>query len=446
MSSTINASSISSFTIDPSFWANAPAGQPNEQAPGTGTDTLPPDGSPPPRTQYSPASANILAQLQKQSGGAQPRQGQGALAGGDGGAAWEARRYGNTSVVTGSDNYFGDTQPQPAPGASDRTQATVKRYSDGSFTREHNGQVTFFKKVPGGYNVYKPDGSVTFTVSPHDKWLSEALERHTKLGKLLKADQDQQAAEQAAREQRRGLGGAVRAINKELSNLAKTPENLYRSVRDQGLAKTIDNAAVSYLTSLAAPFKLANALSEGDMQTAVSEGFAILGAAKIPGGRTAGKLERTAAGAGALERKAGTLERVGAKGEMGAAEEAARLASKPLQIDNRKFDYLFGRVTSGQHNTARSQQLQSELSQIGIYDTANGRATLTKHFSEVAANPSSIVRTYSETRNGVTQNFSVRESLLAGPGGFTRLETTFETIADGTNRFITTIPIPVPNK
>ena len=129
-----------------------------------------------------------------------------------------------------------------------------------------------------------------------------------------------------------------------------------------------------------------------------------------------------------------------------ATGEVAGAASKPLQMDSGKFDYLFGRVKSGQHNTSRSQQLQSELSQIGIYDMPNGRAILIDHFSEVASNSSSAIRSYSEIRNGVVQYFSVRESLILGPGGFTRLETTFETMANGTNRFITTIPIPVPKK
>lgn len=105
--------------------------------------------------------------------------------------------------------------------------------------------------------------------------------------------------------------------------------------------------------------------------------------------------------------------------------------NRTVVIDEGKFDYLFGRVTSNPHNTARSQQLQSELGHIGIWDTPSGRQTLTTHFDGVASDPSSVVRTFSETRDGVTQNFTVRESLLAGPGGFVRLETTFETMADG---------------
>ena len=317
MSSTINALSITSFTIDPSFWANAPAGQPNEKAPDTGADTLPPDGSPPPRHQYSPAPANILAQLQKQSGGAQPRQGQGAD-----GTALEARRYGDTSVVTGPGNYLGDTQPQPAPGESDRTQAIVKKYPDGSFTRERDGQVTLFKKVPGGYNVHKPDGSIAFTENPHEQWLDGALQRNSRNGEIILARQAQQAAEQAAREQRQGLGGAVRGVNKALSNLAKTPENLYKSVRDQGLAKTIDDMAVGYLSM---PFDIAHAISDKDMQTLTASALA-MGLSKVPGRTATGKLGRTAAGtARALERRAGALERTAAKAETLARQPSLRM-------------------------------------------------------------------------------------------------------------------------
>ncbi|PRA75493.1 hypothetical protein CQ054_22945, partial [Ochrobactrum sp. MYb29] len=129
-----------------------------------------------------------------------------------------------------------------------------------------------------------------------------------------------------------------------------------------------------------------------------------------------------------------------AKGDQALVKLNGNTSDRAAQIDGGKFEYLFGRVTSNSHNTARSQQLQSELSRIGIYDTLSGRAILTDHFTDVASNPSSIIRTFSETRNGVIQNFTVNESLLSGPGGSVRLETTFETMADGTKRFITTIP------
>ncbi|MBY6232793.1 hemagglutinin repeat-containing protein, partial [Halomonas sp. DP4Y7-1] len=114
--------------------------------------------------------------------------------------------------------------------------------------------------------------------------------------------------------------------------------------------------------------------------------------------------------------------------------------NRTVVVEDGKFDYIFGRVTSNPHNTARSRQLRSELSHIGIHDTAEGRRILIDHFNDVASDSSSVVRTFSETHNGVSQKFTVRGSLLSGPGGFARLETTFETMPDGTSRFITTIP------
>ena len=53
-------------------------------------------------------------------------------------------------------------------------------------------------------------------------------------------------------------------------------------------------------------------------------------------------------------------------------------------IEAGKWDYLFGRVTSGAaHNVARPTQNAQDLGRIGILDNATGRQLLSDHFDEV---------------------------------------------------------------
>ncbi|MEP2990746.1 MAG: hypothetical protein ABJL11_17655 [Parasphingorhabdus sp.] len=115
-------------------------------------------------------------------------------------------------------------------------------------------------------------------------------------------------------------------------------------------------------------------------------------------------------------------------------------AGRSVQIDNEKFDYLFGRVTSSPHNTARSQQLKRELARIGVNDTPAGRNIITNHLDEVVADPANITGTFTRTVDGQVLNFETRQSLVSGPGGFLQLNSTFRISADGTRSFITVIP------
>lgn len=108
-----------------------------------------------------------------------------------------------------------------------------------------------------------------------------------------------------------------------------------------------------------------------------------------------------------------------------------------LKFDENKFDYIFGKVTSGNHNTARSQQLLQSMRRLGIHEDVRGKGLLLDHFNKVIKDPSNIVDTFE--RNN--QFFEVRHSLLFGPSGkATMLETTFESMSNNTKRFITTIP------
>jgi hypothetical protein len=85
---------------------------------------------------------------------------------------------------------------------------------------------------------------------------------------------------------------------------------------------------------------------------------------------------------------------------------------------------MLGKATGTAHNIDRSQQLLAQLQRIGLTGSSV-EDMLRAHFDEVINDASNIVTTQA---NG----FTVRESLLAGPAGFVKVES----IWDGT-RLIT---------
>lgn len=105
-------------------------------------------------------------------------------------------------------------------------------------------------------------------------------------------------------------------------------------------------------------------------------------------------------------------------------------------VDAGKYDYLFGDVASNAHNAARSAQNAQQLARIGIHDNAAGRALLQSHFDDVVASSDNVLRSFSNSYG----TFEVRESLFAGPGGFVKLESTWQVTDDGL-RLTTVIPI-----
>ncbi len=104
-----------------------------------------------------------------------------------------------------------------------------------------------------------------------------------------------------------------------------------------------------------------------------------------------------------------------------------------------KWDYMFGRVSSNLHNAARSSQLASQLARIGVYDTPAGRALLQSHFDEALSTDENIVNAYSNKYG----TFVDRESLLAGPGGFLKILTTWKMTQSGSS-LTTVIPFGGP--
>lgn len=109
-----------------------------------------------------------------------------------------------------------------------------------------------------------------------------------------------------------------------------------------------------------------------------------------------------------------------------------------VQVDEAKFDYVMGNVTQGrQHNIDRSTQNGIAMRRIGVLDDADGRALLREHLEEAGGFNSNVSRTF----NNEHGSYEVRESLFAGPGGFLRLDSTWQVMADGTRRLTTVIPI-----
>ncbi|WP_231748491.1 adhesin [Burkholderia latens] len=108
-----------------------------------------------------------------------------------------------------------------------------------------------------------------------------------------------------------------------------------------------------------------------------------------------------------------------------------------VEIAPGKFDYLFGGVDSGTHNSARSNQLALEMKRLGVPDTEAGRAMISEHLTEVANTSGNVSRTFT-TQYG---NFEVRDSVFIGPSGqAAKFESTFQILPNGGRRLSTVIP------
>ncbi|MGQ0630128.1 MAG: hypothetical protein ACT4P1_03740, partial [Sporichthyaceae bacterium] len=123
----------------------------------------------------------------------------------------------------------------------------------------------------------------------------------------------------------------------------------------------------------------------------------------------------------------------------GGSTNAAKTVAARATVEAGKWDYLFGRVASNSHNTARSAENATQLRRLGVYDNPEGRALLQSHFDEVLRTDSNIVTTFSNKYG----TFQVRDSVFAGPGGYARFETTWQVTGDG-HRLTTLIPFGGP--
>lgn len=84
----------------------------------------------------------------------------------------------------------------------------------------------------------------------------------------------------------------------------------------------------------------------------------------------------------------------------------------------RKLDYVFGKAIGRQHNLDRSLSMLKALEKIGIHDTPTSRIYIADHLEKVFYNPDNIA-----SQNG---NWVKRDSLLAGPRGFLKVESTWK--------------------
>jgi filamentous hemagglutinin len=153
----------------------------------------------------------------------------------------------------------------------------------------------------------------------------------------------------------------------------------------------------------------------------------------------------TVLGEGVLGSRAATAVEAPAGGQqlyVGAAQEAASSAAVAVRggaeavVDPAKFNYLFGQATGRAHNIARTAQNAQQLARIGIYNTAEGRVILQSHLNQAVQGQENVVQTFTNQHG----TFEVRESLLAGPGGFLKIESTWQVMTDGARRFSTLIP------
>lgn len=127
-------------------------------------------------------------------------------------------------------------------------------------------------------------------------------------------------------------------------------------------------------------------------------------------------------------------------------------------VEENKFNYLFGKAAPDAHNTPRSDQNQGMLSRIGLVDNEESRAAIRAHLERVPEDPSNVISTSPGReippgkfpKNSVFEGHwggptETRESLLSGPGGQVRIESTWE-VRYGTRRLTTVIPKGQPLK
>lgn len=113
--------------------------------------------------------------------------------------------------------------------------------------------------------------------------------------------------------------------------------------------------------------------------------------------------------------------------------------SENLAFDENKFKYLFGKAAYDPHNTPRSLQNKEQLASVGIFDDNSGRNRIIGHLTDTVNRSDNISQTFVKKIDGVDRKFEIRESLLSGPMGVRKVESTFEVMSDGQRRFSTMI-------
>jgi RHS repeat-associated protein len=116
------------------------------------------------------------------------------------------------------------------------------------------------------------------------------------------------------------------------------------------------------------------------------------------------------------------------------------LSRESAVVDPGKWNYIFGAakgVKNAAHNGPRTAQNLQQMSRLGVANNPAGRELLQKHFNNVIKDPNNIVKKWTNKHGA----FETRESLFAGPDGFSKFMTTWEVMANGARRFTTIIPV-----
>ncbi|CDL81263.1 hypothetical protein [Xenorhabdus szentirmaii] len=145
------------------------------------------------------------------------------------------------------------------------------------------------------------------------------------------------------------------------------------------------------------------------------------------------------AGADCDKLKQGVLDNIA---ESKAGRESSNFPhayNKSLEFDSNKFNYIFGRVNSNPHNTARSSQLAHTMKKLGIHEDAKGKRLLIEHFeSSIQGGNNNVISVFRGHKNILQET---RQSLLYGPSGkATVLESTYQIMENGSRKFLTVIP------
>jgi hypothetical protein len=131
-----------------------------------------------------------------------------------------------------------------------------------------------------------------------------------------------------------------------------------------------------------------------------------------------------------------TIDKEAAESTADGTSSTADQGSKAV-VDDKKCDYLFSRAAPDAHNSPRSLQNLSQLNRIGVFDNPEGRNLIAQNLNNTVSTDSNIVRTFSDQYG----TFQIRDSLLAGPNGVLKLETTWQMMTDGRLRMTTVIPM-----
>ncbi|WP_325776080.1 hemagglutinin repeat-containing protein [Acinetobacter pollinis] len=110
-----------------------------------------------------------------------------------------------------------------------------------------------------------------------------------------------------------------------------------------------------------------------------------------------------------------------------------------LILDDSKYKYFFGNASADAHNTPRSLQNKQQLASIGIHNTEEGRNIIQNTLANSLKDNTNVIKSFTKEINSNIQFFEIREMLISGPGGFRKMEASFEVMPNNSRRLTTII-------